>query len=156
MTTEFQSDTVAVRLRQRVRVGTPDVCWLWTGAVDESGYGRISVGGGKYRRTHVVAYVVWVGPRGGLDVLHRCDVRNCCNPAHLYLGSHSDNMRDRAARGRQTNAKLTKEVAADVVAWYEIGGWTQRELAAAFGVDYRTVNQVVHGKTWNWSQKKAG
>ena len=36
----------------------------------------------------------------GLFVLHRCDVRACCNPDHLFLGTPLDNMQDMHAKGR--------------------------------------------------------
>jgi predicted XRE-type DNA-binding protein len=119
----------------------------------------VSIGGGKYLRTHKAAFVVFVGDVGEYDVLHRCDVRACCNPEHLYLGSHSDNMIDRVRRGRQTNTRMSKELVREILSWYIIGGWTQRDLAEAFGVTKQTLNDVVLGRTYSWLtgiQKKAG
>jgi hypothetical protein len=58
-----------------------------------------------FRRTsttaHRIAYREWVGPipKGNL-VLHRCDNRVCVNPAHLFLGTQRDNIRDMVKKGR--------------------------------------------------------
>ena len=47
------------------------------------------------------AYEIWVGPiPDGKSVLHRCDNPACCNPAHLFIGTQLDNMRDMIAKGR--------------------------------------------------------
>lgn len=158
MTTDIKSKSLRARLLAHTVRGS-EGCWLWTRAKDASGYGRVSIGGGKYLRTHKAAFVVFVGDVGEYDVLHRCDVRACCNPEHLYLGSHSDNMIDRVRRGRQTNTRMSKELVREILSWYIIGGWTQRDLAEAFGVTKQTLNDVVLGRTYSWLtgiQKKAG
>lgn len=75
-------------------------CWLWSGALSTSGYGV--VGRLKPEMTaHRFSYHVHVGGISeGMHVLHRCDVRACCNPDHLFLGTHADNMRDMREKGR--------------------------------------------------------
>lgn len=80
-------------------------CWLWTGPMKESGYGRIW-NGSKNILAHRFSYALHVGPipagdgYHGACVLHRCDVPACVNPAHLRLGTHADNMADMKAKGR--------------------------------------------------------
>lgn len=75
-----------------------DECWLWT-ASSSNGYGQYIIDG-KNHRTHRLAYELWVGPipegegYHGVCVCHRCDNPLCCNPAHLFLGSNSDNVAD--------------------------------------------------------------
>ncbi len=75
-------------------------CWLWRGAKHERGYGRVRHNG-RIVAAHRLAYELWhrvaLSPRD--LVLHRCDTPACCRPAHLYLGTHADNARDRVARG---------------------------------------------------------
>lgn len=81
-------------------------CWLWTACTDKGGYGKITVGRKylgtrKVDKAHAVSYREFIGPTKGLCVLHRCDTPSCVNPAHLWLGTNLDNMRDAKAKGRK-------------------------------------------------------
>lgn len=74
-------------------------CWIWTGCLSVSGYGICSGNLGakalRINTAHRLAYSVWVGHFPTvLHVLHTCDNRACCNPDHLWLGTHVDNMED--------------------------------------------------------------
>ncbi len=82
------------------RVRKSDGCWEWTGLVNESGYGRIYVYG-RVDRAHRLSYRIHLGPiPKGMFVCHHCDNPPCCNPSHLFLGTHMDNMRDATAKRR--------------------------------------------------------
>jgi hypothetical protein len=78
-------------------------CWLWTGSIGKGGYGSAS-----YRGRTVSAHrAAWEMTNGripdGLCVLHKCDARNCVRndvDAHLFIGTHKDNMNDMYAKGR--------------------------------------------------------
>lgn len=43
----------------------------------------------------------------GMSVLHTCDVRNCVNPEHLFLGTYKDNAQDMVKKGRHWNQRKT-------------------------------------------------
>lgn len=82
-------------------------CWLWTGIVNRKGYGKFRIAG-KFLGTHRVAYALFKEPiPKGMWVLHTCDVPNCVNPDHLYIGDQYDNERDKVARGRHHHAIKT-------------------------------------------------
>src|ERR1041385_7445465 len=75
-------------------------CWLWIGLTHEHGYGEFRESG-KRVRAHVWAYKNFVGPiPENLCVLHKCDVRCCVNPEHLYVGTKWQNTQDAIARNR--------------------------------------------------------
>lgn len=153
-----------------LRVTMTEGCWLWAASIRPNGYGQINHRG-RITLAHRVAYTLLVGPiPPGMWVLHRCDVRACVNPEHLYLGTHEDNMRDMVARGRQcrgarmaaalagkrrgrmpgesnAGAKLTDQKVRDMREAYA-AGTTQTALAAAYGVRQSLVSRVVRREAW--------
>lgn len=103
---------VAERFAAKVdRSGGPEACWPWTGTTcGSTGYGKLYVARGSIVGAHRVSYEIHCGPiPDGLFVLHRCDNRRCVNPAHLFLGTHIDNMADMVAKGRSTRGPTRPE-----------------------------------------------
>ncbi len=79
------------RLLDNAAPGEGD-CWLWTGALSKSGYGRIKTSDG-HMRPHRAAYEVFIAPiPDGLELDHLCRVRHCINPWHLEPVTHDINM----------------------------------------------------------------
>jgi len=76
--------------------------------------------------------------------MHSCDNRLCVNPAHLSLGTNSDNIADAVKKGRKVN-KLTREQADEIRARYA-DGETQASIAADFSVSQMTVSLIVRNK----------
>lgn len=77
---------------------SPDKCWLWQGTVMRSGYGYIVmyVKGKRVTAAHRVAYILAFGvPPVKMFVCHACNNKKCCNPSHLYIGTHLRNQADR-------------------------------------------------------------
>jgi hypothetical protein len=91
--------------------GTP--CWTWTFGTQEDGYGCTKIQR-KNLLAHRAAYAITYGePQSGMQVLHRCDNPPCCNPVHLFVGTHTDNMRDMVSKGRhsfQRHPELVRHV----------------------------------------------
>jgi hypothetical protein len=145
------------RLIERRTEKDDNGCWLWTGLVDDKGYGRLHWGpfNRSFKRAHRVAYAAFKGDPGVLHVCHTCDVPRCCNPEHLWLGTAADNHRDKAAKGRcnprrgeqSPMAKLTAEQVLDLVARVEAGE-SQRDAAKRLGVTQVAVSAIMRGRTW--------
>lgn len=144
--------------RAKIAFSGPDECWLWTSGKTSKGYGLIW-GRGKNLKAHREAYEAehGSGTADGLVVRHKCDTPECVNPAHLELGTHVDNVRDKVERGRQAkgeangNAKLTEDAVRTIRATYvfrhpEFGG---RALAQRFSVSSQIISHVVCRRRWN-------
>lgn len=88
-------------------------CWLWTKGTNAYGYGVVAITGeGRSYIAHRLAWELHHGsPPGKLCVLHRCDIRHCCNPSHLFLGTRGDNIRDAVRKRRHKHQILTRDVA---------------------------------------------
>lgn len=86
------------RFWAKITVAGPDDCWLWTASTNGKGYG---VHAGNTWRHYAHRYAFWLAYGRWPNVCrHSCDVRGCCNPAHLLDGTTADNARDMVARGR--------------------------------------------------------
>lgn len=132
-----------------------ETCWNWLGRIKLDGYADVYYEG-RLQVAHRVSYKVHVGDiPAGMFVCHRCDNRRCVNPAHLFLGTHRENMADMVRKGRQSKArgehaaasKLTSE---KVVAIREgkAAGETVYALAERYGVTHHAIYAVVQGRNW--------
>jgi hypothetical protein len=84
-----------------------DGCWLFSGADNGKGYVRFWANGAIY--AHQFSYQLHHGPiPPGMLVLHRCDVRNCVRPEHLFVGTYQDNYDDMIAKGRQVPTEVRR------------------------------------------------
>lgn len=130
-------------------------CWLWTAGTDRRGYGKFRINYRHYR-THRFA---WEDTHGTIDadlcVCHRCDNPPCVNPAHLFLGTHTENHEDMVAKGRHPKgtthgmAKLNQKEADEIRDRYRAGGISQAQLAREHGVTQALISLVILRKTWS-------
>lgn len=92
-------------LLERIEAGSIPVpesgCWIWLGCVDGDGYGRIKVDGRSERVHRASVLLVDRALETQDTVLHLCDVRPCCNPAHLKIGTQMENVHDCIRKGRR-------------------------------------------------------
>ena len=143
------TDDLSVRLTHYAPPSAPGECWEWSGARNK-GYGVFSVHGSKPRVAHVVAWELHTGRQlpDGMVVRHTCDNPPCCNPAHLLLGTHGDNNRDKAERGRcGYNGKgFTHLNHAEVreIRQLHQEGINMTEIARRYGRSRATIIRVVH------------
>lgn len=117
------------------------------------GYPRIQYKG----KVHKLHRLIWILEKGnitdGLHVLHKCDNPACINPAHLFLGTNDDNVRDmvnkkRNQKGeRHWRAKLTENAVREIRARRD-SGMLQKDIAAQYGISRRTVGQIIKRERW--------
>lgn len=146
-------NNLAQRLTDRSIPEPNTGCHLWLGTLLDSGYGIISWKGHMYR-AHRLAWECAHGPiPEGLLVCHRCDVRACVNPDHLFLGTPRDNVLDMFAKGRERKrrgeanlgaTKLTSEQVSQIRASTE----SNAALARRFPVSRPQISRIRNGKTW--------
>jgi len=129
-------------------------CWEWSAARDARGYGYAGFMG----RSHLAHRMAWIFTRGaipsGMLVCHSCDNPPCCNPSHLFLGSHQDNSDDAVSKGRMAHgenhgrAVLSDDVVSAIKVLREEGA-TLRSLADTYGVSDVQIHMIVSGKSRN-------
>lgn len=154
------------------KVQKTETCWLWRGGVDKDGYGYFQPTPKSKTGAHRFSYQLHTGPiPSGFCVLHNCpegDNPACVNPAHLWLGTHVDNVADKVAKGRaaigdrngqrlhpertargerQGNAKLTEEIVKELRARHALG-ISFADLGRTFGITPQAVRSVVMRRNW--------
>jgi hypothetical protein len=138
-------------------------CWIWSGRVGRDGYGEIHPSKNhpekniSFLRAHRYSYHFYNGPFDDERlVLHKCDVRCCVNPNHLYLGDQAQNVRDmddrrrrKTPKGTETKAsKINESIALDIFKECASGKYFDREIAVIFSVDRGVVNRIKNRKSW--------
>lgn len=132
-----------------------DGCWEWLGAISSGGYGSLVVKG-KSLKPHRFIYSIMHGAiPEGMQVCHHCDNPPCCNPDHLFLGSHQDNMRDMHDKGRaakhngENNARaILTNAGAKRIKTLLAEGKTPLEISVEYNVVQSTIGHIQAGRTW--------
>lgn len=162
-TSNFTSKDIA-RFWTKVGItAIPDKCWEWQAAKDNRGYGRFCLSTSiRSCLSHRVAFLLTHGDiPDGLYVCHNCpggDNTSCCNPSHLFLGTHRDNMKDMMNKGRGKTPRLEGEqhprhkLVANQVLYirerFAAGDISKTELARQMSVDDSTISDIVFAKSW--------
>lgn len=134
-------------------------CWEWQRSFGSDGYGQLYIGTGRNCRkktsAHRFSYERHNGRiPDGLHVCHRCDNKACVNPAHLFLGTNTENRRDSVAKGRAAKGERhgrCKLAVGDVDRIRDIarvGGVSHAEIASHFGISQTQASRIIRGARW--------
>jgi hypothetical protein len=141
-----------------------DECWPWKGTLKNDGYGRVQINEWSYYAHRVIFNLVYPGviqlkaPKSYDEtgfLLHSCDNPSCCNPKHLFVGTHAENMADKVAKNRQKRfptdtgprCKLTMEQAREARK-LRLEGFSVRELAKRFGLSLPSMKTLLRGDSY--------
>lgn len=142
--TEMKS--ITERFWSKVQVAGFDECWEWQAYRNEDGYGKILIEG-KAKSSHRVCYELSFGEIPiGFEVCHSCDNRACCNPKHLWLGTHFQNTADMTIKKRFAKKLSQRDV--DEIRTLRQQGLGLKELANRFGVRFQHISRVVNEVCW--------
>lgn len=138
----------AIEERFLAKINKQDSCWLFIGANDGNGYGKMGINGHCFR-AHVVAYLLYVGDiPAEIDVAHSCNVKNCANPQHLYLATRSENVQHAIRDGLQ-KCRLTDGQIREIRDWSS-KGYSQQAIADFYLIDQQIVSRICRGKAFKW------
>ena len=152
------SDDIINRFRSKIIIPEDYIneCWKWLAHKNLLGYGQFWVEYGTKIAAHRFMYELYFGTfQRDLKVRHSCDNPECCNPHHLELGTHQDNMNDKVERNRQAkgsdlkhsvlNEKQIIHILEDIKNHkYK----NQTQIANDYNVSVRTINYILNGKWW--------
>ncbi|UOF80253.1 endonuclease [Caudoviricetes sp.] len=141
-----------------------DECWEWKGFKNEQGYGRTWINDKGYYAHRVIFNLVYPNtitlnaPKSTDDygfLLHTCDNPPCCNPKHLFVGSHEDNMADKANKGRCPDfsggkgprCKLTMSQAREIRQKRQ-AGISAKKLSEMYQISLASIKTLLRGDSY--------
>jgi hypothetical protein len=147
-------------LWKKVEKREPEQCWSWLGYVSESGYGRTQIGDKSYYAHRVIFNLANPGlielnsPKNKKErgfLMHLCDNRLCCNPAHLRVADLKENNEDCIKKGRKIMPKgqdhfrsvFTNEEINQALQMKR-SGLTAKQIALAMQKKYATIKSLLY------------
>ena len=162
LTAPLKGDTLKEKLLNN-RIIDENGCWNWTGGRispknSKFRYGCIAVGNGKTQLVHRLAYKFWVGEiPTDYFVCHKCDNPACFNPDHLFVGTNTDNVRDKIQKKRaytgdhkgelNATALLTDSQVIEIKKLLR-SGMSQKEIGERFGVSHKYISAINTESRW--------
>lgn len=143
-------DTIIQKFKQNYSESETG-CWNWNGLIDHKGYGRNTLGtsNGISARAHRASWQLHFGEiPNGMLVCHKCDVRNCVNPNHLFIGSNADNLKDMVNKNRSPLGEKhwKHKMTDDEIELVRLSEFSGRTLAKLFGVSESQISNVRHNR----------
>jgi hypothetical protein len=131
----------------KVDIRGEDDCWEWQGGKDKDGYGTVKRDGKSLRSNRVAYELVFGEPQH--NVLHSCDNPACCNPNHLWDGTHKENMEDMVSKNRKpkTIKKMTMKRAMQLRGW-AAKGKTKKFLKDKYGLSVNHIQAIINNHAW--------
>jgi len=130
-------------------------CWVFMGPLTNGGYGSVRTNGKNMNAQRAMFLAVTGTLPAGKDICHKCDVRSCINPAHLFVGTRKENLADMTRKGRRVpprgerawKAKLTAEQVLSIRAEVERGD-RLIDIAARYGVTKMAIGDIKFRRNW--------
>jgi len=123
-------------------------CWLWKGAINRDGYGKLCFKGNNTAPAHRVSYELFkTDIPQDMHVCHTCDITSCVNPAHLWIGTTQDNKMDQLIKDRG-GIKLKAKDVLEIRELHSKGKGSQ-SLANLYGVTCGTISSIIKRRVWN-------
>jgi hypothetical protein len=128
-------------------------CWEWIRGTDTNGYGKV-----RFRKHIQMAHrVAWILTHGEITnkliICHSCDNPPCCNPDHLFLGTHLDNAHDKIKKGRDKhrflygdnhqNTTISDKDILRIRELYSTGKFTYKKLGKLFGCTFQHIGAII-------------
>jgi hypothetical protein len=130
-----------VTILMQTKIDLKTNCWEWLGLKSKDGYGKVS----QNSRTYSVHRLVYSLINGEIPkevfVCHRCDNPSCCNPEHLFLGNHQENMDDMYSKGRGAFCRIESKQKQEIIDMLS-SGMSRKTIAAKLGVSVTTITRV--------------
>ena len=139
-----------------IDIKSPNECWPWKGKkLSMAGYGHFLFGEKMYRAHRIALVLSGTSIPSGKIVMHTCDNRICCNPAHLVVGTQKENMDDMRNKGRGCDpprrvgeASGTSVLNEEQVRYIRNSPLSGQELSSRFNVSKSCISEVKSRKTW--------
>lgn len=135
------------RFWAKVKQREPDACWFWQAARDRLGRGRVRFAGRTQAAYRVAFFLINPSVDRTLHVLHSCDNPACCNPKHLFAGTHTDNMQDKLKKGRPNGGGPPRVLEGTVVAVKRLKalGYSWKAITESTGASAVTIHRILRG-----------
>ena len=133
-----------------------DSCWMWTGGRTKSGYGKFNpTHHAGWEKAHRFSWMMNFGSiPSGRVVCHRCNMKLCVRPDHLYVATSRENTLDAMRDGlcpigeKHGMAKLTESQVKEIRLMFESGDITKAKLSRTYGVSEMQITRIIKRQTW--------